>query len=76
MKQTDSVPAMRDLKLKAEEKGLQVSIFTEDMRDSSNDQKVAQNHELKLDSEILYLGVLVFGKKSDVEELTDEFERV
>jgi lysyl-tRNA synthetase class 2 len=74
MKQTDDKFKLLELKKKAQENGLDVSVFTEDMRDSSNDEKVQGRQESKTSYEINYLGVLVFGKKSYVEELTDGFE--
>ncbi len=53
---------------------LTVTIFTEEMRDSPSDQKVKEAQESKNAAEIGWLGVLVFGDKKKVEELTAEFK--
>jgi lysyl-tRNA synthetase, class II len=71
MKQVSNKADLLDLKKAATEMGLDVSVFTEEMRESSNDEKVQNLIENKTSYETGYLGVLVFGKKSDVEEVTD-----
>jgi lysyl-tRNA synthetase, class II len=57
----------------AKKKKLEVSIFTEDMKSSSNDELVNDRHSSKSQYQIEYLGVLIFGKKSDVEAITNDF---
>jgi len=76
MKQTDSTDSLKELALKAQKLNLEFSVFTEDMRNSSNDDKVIMAHSQKSNEQINYLGVLIFGKKSTIEEITEEFERV
>lgn len=43
------------------------------MQDSTDDRKVKAAHASAKAYDIVYLGVLVFGKKKDVEELTRSF---
>ena len=76
IKKTDDKFKLLDLKRKAEKKGLKVAVFTEEMMNSTNDNIVSEKQESKNSSQIGYLGVLVFGKKGDVEKLTDNFEMV
>ena len=76
MKETSDDAALLALKRKADELGLGVTCFTEDMRDSSNDEKVKAKQEAKSSKEIKFLGVLVFGEKKQVEKLTEKFSLV
>jgi len=76
IKQTDDLNKLRQLKKLAEQEKLLVTVFTEDMQLTSDDYKVNQLHTQKLSSEIKYLGVLVYGKKSLVEKLTTEFTKI
>ncbi len=73
MKQTVDRVELLLLKHQAEKAQLVVTCFTEEMRDSSNDVKVKEKQESKTASEINFLGILVFGKKRKVEELTKKF---
>lgn len=73
MKETDNAKNLLNLKHSAEEAGLQVTCFTQEMRDSTNDQKVKTIQESKSSSEINWLGVLIFGPKKQVEEITKPF---
>jgi lysyl-tRNA synthetase, class II len=75
-KKTDSSDKIHALKLVAESKGLEVAVFTQDMQNSSDDAKVSLAHSQQTADQIKWLGVLIFGKKSDVEELTQDFELV
>ena len=65
-----------ELKKVAEKSGLEVSIFTEEMLSSSDDNKVKTKQESKKSEEIGWLGICIFGKKDIVESLTDGFELV
>jgi len=76
IKQTDDLNKLRQLKRLAEQEKLLVTVFTEEMQLTSDDYKVNQLHTQKLSSEIKYLGVLVYGKKSLVEKLTTEFTKI
>jgi hypothetical protein len=57
----------------AQTKGLVVSEFTREMIETTDDRKVIELTRQKSSSEVEYLGVLVFGKKSEVELLTKQF---
>jgi lysyl-tRNA synthetase class 2 len=74
VKETDTAATLLELKRNAEEKGLFVSVFTEEMMSTTNDNKVKQLQEEKNASEIGYLGVLVFGPRDTVAELTKSYQ--
>lgn len=74
MKKTDSREQLIQLKKEAEAQGLEVSCFTEEMRDSRNDKEVKEKQEKKALQDIQFLGVLVFGDMKKVEKLTGQFE--
>jgi lysyl-tRNA synthetase class 2 len=73
LKTTQSGADLIQLKKAAEAQKLVVTCFTKDMRESSNDEKVKAAQEVKTQQEIEFLGVLVFGEKKQVEELTKQF---
>lgn len=73
MKSTTEKIDLINLKLAAEAEGLQVTCFTQEMRESSNDEKVREWQEAKKISDIGFLGVLVFGERKLVENLTKQF---
>jgi lysyl-tRNA synthetase class 2 len=62
------------LKREAESQGLQIAMFTKAMQESSDDSKVHQSHLSQNADDIELYGVLIYGKKSKVEQLTDGFE--
>jgi lysyl-tRNA synthetase class 2 len=66
---------LRILAEKAKADGLEVEEFTREMIETTNDKKVIENILLKNFDDIEYLGVLVFGPKGSVEEVTGQFER-
>jgi lysyl-tRNA synthetase, class II len=74
MKTTEDRTKLVELKKLAENAGLVVSCFTEEMRGSSNDEKVKAKQEVKSINEIGFLGILVFGEKSRVEGLTANYD--
>ncbi len=57
----------------AKQQGLEVSEFTREMIETTDDRKVIERTKQKEFVDVEYLGVLVFGKKSAVEGLTKEF---
>jgi hypothetical protein len=68
-----SAPSSKDLQsisLEAKAKGLEVSEFIREMIETTDDKKVISAVKEKNLEEIEYLGVLVFGKKSEVDALT------
>jgi len=76
LKQADSSDALRELLAKATEQELQVTVFTRDMLETTNDNKVKEQTASKANSEVEYLGVLVFGPRSTVEAATESYSRM
>lgn len=76
MKETGNREDLLQLKRNADTQGLVATCFTEEMRDSSNDEKVKAKQEVKVASEIGFLGVLVYGEKKQVEKLTEKFNLI
>ena len=58
----------------AREAGLEVVEFTRDMLEITDDTKVIKNAKEKNSNDFEYLGVLVFGKMSEVNKLTKKFD--
>lgn len=52
---------------------LDISEFTREMLETSNDKKVESQTLLKSYDQIEHLGVLIFGEKEQVESLTAKF---
>ncbi len=73
VKRADSKQSLVELKEIAKNNGLIVTCFTEEMRDSSNDEKVKEKQEAKTEEQINFLGILVYGEKKQVESLTKNF---
>lgn len=53
--------------------GCEAFPFTRDMLETTNDKKVIEATKHKNDSELEYLGVLIFGPRSMVEDYTKDF---
>jgi lysyl-tRNA synthetase class 2 len=60
----------------AKSEGLDISEFTREMMDTTDDRKVVSITKDKNLEDVEYLGVLIFGKKSIVEKVTKGFELV
>ena len=73
IKQADASAKLLDLVGKAKEAGLDVSVFTREMLITTNDKKVVEMTAEKSAADLEMLGVLVYGDKAQVEELTKEF---
>ncbi len=73
IKTAQSANSVRELIEKARTAGLEVAEFTREMIETTNDKKVIEMTKGKSYADIDYLGVLVFGKKSIVDELTKDF---
>lgn len=58
---------------KAKARSLDVAEFTREMIETTDDKKVIERTKAKAAIEVEYLGVLIFGKKADVEALTNAF---
>ncbi len=73
IKKAKSSKVLHELVLQAQEKQLEVSEFTREMIETTNDKKVMEITASKNLDEVEHLGVLVFGEKKKVEELTKDF---
>ena len=71
---TDSRQKLIDCMFMAKNAGLSYSVFTEEMRDSKTDYEVESKHSKKSIKEINILGLMLFGKKSEVEKISAKFE--
>ncbi|NCP67903.1 lysine--tRNA ligase [bacterium] len=74
IKSSNDNQALIELAQLAKLKGLQVAEFTREMLETSDDRNVANLTAGKDLNEIDFYGVLVFGKKSTVEQMTAKFE--
>lgn len=70
IKEMDSNDAVKSVIAQASEKGLAIAEFTREMIETTSDNKVLAMTKEKNFDEIEYLGVLVFGPKSLVEEVS------
>lgn len=71
IKEMDSNDAVKSVIARAGEQGLAVAEFTREMIETTNDNKVLAMTKEKNFADIEYLGVLVFGPKSLVEEVSE-----
>jgi lysyl-tRNA synthetase class 2 len=74
IKEAESKKQILDLIKVARENELEISEFTREMINTTDDKKVVDWTKEKDLKDIEYLGVLVFGKKSLVEKLTAKFK--
>jgi lysyl-tRNA synthetase class 2 len=74
IKSGSSSEELRKLSQAAKQQGLEVTEFTREMIETTDDKKVISKTEAKNLDEVEYLGVLVFGKKTDMDALTGKFE--
>ncbi len=74
IKSASSNKELRDLIKSAKAKSLEVYEFTREMIEATDDKKVIEWTKSKNFKDIDILGVLVFGKKPVVDELTKNFE--
>lgn len=74
MKKVATSKELYEFKQLAEADDLVVTTFTEEMKSSSNDQKVSEKHKQKIAENIGWLGVMIYGRKNKVEELTNALE--
>ena len=72
IKSADTNDEIRDVITDARQKGLNVSEFTREMLGTTDDRKIIAITKDKDFKDIEYLGALVFGKKSEVEEITND----
>ena len=74
IKKADSVKEIREVVKDALSNNLKVSEFTREMIETTNDRKVEEITRSKNIDEVEFLGALVFGPKSIVDELTKDLE--
>ncbi|MFZ2149687.1 MAG: lysine--tRNA ligase [Minisyncoccia bacterium] len=74
IKTAGSGKELKELLTKAKEKELEVDEFTREMIETTSDKKVVEMTAAKKFDDIEYLGVLVYGPKEVVEELTSGFK--
>ena len=74
IKYTNSNSKLVDLLKNAQEEKLSVVPFTKEMIETSDDQKVINITKEKNLKDLEILGVLVYGKKFKVDELTNQFK--
>lgn len=73
VKQTDSNEDLMNLVIEAKTQNLEVSEFTKEMLETTDDKKIEEKTYQKDHKDIIYNGVLVFGRKKEVEKLTNKF---
>ena len=73
MKNINSNKEVIKLLDEAKELNLEISTFTRDMITSSSDKVVIENTQKKNLNEIEFLGILIFGERKKVEEITKDF---
>ena len=74
IKKAGSSDEIKKISNDAENEGLEVSHFTKEMIETTNDNKVVEWTKAKNYNDVEFLGVLVFGPKSKVEEITKSLE--
>jgi hypothetical protein len=75
IKSAESSEQIMDLALRAKKEGIEVDEFIREMIETTNDKKITESAASKNLDEIEYLGVLVYGTKSQVESLTSHLEK-
>jgi len=73
LKEAASSAKLQALAAEAKSVGLEVSEFTREMIETTSDKKVIAATKGKKLSDVEFLGVLVFGPRSAVEKLTEQF---
>ncbi len=74
IKQANSSEEIWKLSDLAEERGFEVAHFTREMIETTNDNKVAEWTKSKKAKDIDFLGLVIFGPKKDVDEMTKKLE--
>ncbi|USN57896.1 MAG: DUF2000 family protein [Candidatus Peribacteria bacterium] len=73
VKETSDSTSLQELLQHAKHHNFEVSEFTREMLETTDDAVVAEKTKAKKHSDIEYLGVLVFGNKKEVEKATEGF---
>ncbi len=74
IKETSATSDIFMLMEKAKENNVEVYAFTREMLNSTNDKKIAEQTKGKDFKDIEFLGVLIFGEKEMINQLTERFE--
>jgi lysyl-tRNA synthetase class 2 len=74
IKQIPSTEDLRSLRKEAIAAGVEIADFTREMLQTTDDRKVIAQTSEKSEADIEYLGLLVFGKKSEVDALTKQLD--
>ena len=74
IKEIENDQKIRNLLEEAKNNNLKVAEFTREMLIFSDDKKVIENTLNKNYNEIEYLGILIFGKKKEVEKITKDIK--
>lgn len=75
LKEAATSVALEKLLEAAQQQKLQVTAFTRQMLETTNDKKILEQTKAMPISDVEFLGVLVFGPASAVDDLTKEFPR-
>ncbi|MDO9399181.1 MAG: lysine--tRNA ligase [bacterium] len=75
IKQANSSQEILNLIRIAQEKKLEIAEFIREMTETSDDKKIIEMISKKNIEDVEYFGVLIFGKKPVVEEMTKEFAK-
>ncbi len=70
IKECQTVAELKTLVEEAKKHKLEIAEFTREMLETTNDKKVAENTKKKDFKDVEFLGVLVFGSKTPVTEVT------
>jgi len=73
IKEAKNTTDIRTIIEKAKEIGLEVAEFTKEMQETTNDKKVIAISKEKEYNQIEFLGCLIFGKKTLVDDLSKDF---
>ncbi len=74
IKKTDSSEEIWKLSDEAQEKGLEIAHFTREMIETTNDNKVAEWTKAKEAKDVDFLGLIIFGPKKEIDEITKNLE--
>ena len=74
IKQAEATKDIFTLMEKAKENNIEIYAFTREMLNTTNDKKVIEQTKEKNFADIEFLGVLIFGEKEIIDNLTEGFE--
>ena len=74
IKKAKSSNQIREISKQAEKEEMEVAHFTKEMIETTNDNKVAEWTKGKNYKDIDFFGLLIFGPKSKVEDLTSDLK--